>query len=571
MFFMHVNLFETVTPASLVTLGSGVLVLVVGILIYVRDSSRKDTTMFLLITASAMVWSITAGLLQSISHSDIEEALIRLLYISGASMPMMSIFFADSLSVGKFRFNKLRSAGIIVLSLLMFSLIAFSDLIVWRRADVSHGWENEIARGPLFFLFVLYLIVVFTASLATLWRKYREAAGVFKIELRYIMIALAIAMFSIFIINLTLQIMGYYDVAWIGHMVAFLTATIIGYIMVKYNFWNIKLMTTELFIVLISLTLFTEVIFSRSVIDFVVKGTILALVVSSSFFLTRSVKRETESRQEVEKLAEELHNVNIRLQELNKKKSNFVEIAAHHLRDPLTAIRGYTSMLLEGSFGLLSANARGAVMKISESSKRLLVIIEEFMDISKIESGKIEYRFEKADLGNVLTDIIEEMKSSAESSGLLLTLEIVPKEDYRIAVDIGKIRQVISNLIDNALKYSLKGGIKVRMYKTRKKKILIIVSDTGIGMIQATIEKIFKKFSRAANASKFHTGGSGLGLYVAKEIIRNHDGRIWAESAGLGKGSTFYVELDPGIMHQATPVPTEEQSSEKGPTFSATG
>jgi len=312
----------------------------------------------------------------------------------------------------------------------------------------------------------------------------------------------------------------------------------------KNKSMNFKLMATKFFVFTISAILFFELFLARSPIDFIVKIIILILVISASFFLIKSVKREIESRKEMEMIAEKLAATNLKLLDLDKQKSEFVANSAHHLRDPLTAIKGYASMILEGSFGNLSESAKEAIDRIFKSSQRLVVIINEFMDITRIESGEMEYEFLKADMNSIVKDIVKEMTPVAEGSGLKINLDIDNEKDYNITIDEGKIRQVISNLLDNSIKYTPHGTVSVSLSRDSNNTITLSVSDTGIGMSPDTIKKIFRKFSRADEASKFHTGGSGLGLYVASEILKKHKGRIWAESEGLGNGSTFYLELN---------------------------
>lgn len=118
-------------------------------------------------------------------------------------------------------------------------------------------------------------------------------------------------------------------------------------------------------------------------------------------------------------------------------------------------------------------------------------------------------------------------------------------EDYITVGDLGKLRQVVTNLVDNAIKYTPKGGVSILLRKSHDKKhILFSISDTGIGMSKETLQKIFKKFSRAEGVSRVYTDGSGLGLYIAKRMIKKHEGRIWATSKGVGLGSTFSLELE---------------------------
>ena len=139
------------------------------------------------------------------------------------------------------------------------------------------------------------------------------------------------------------------------------------------------------------------------------------------------------------------------------------------------------------------------------------------------------------------------MKQYSDRANLHLSVTVDDPEGsgYTTIADVVKIRQVFSNIIDNSIKYTPKGDVIVHLSKTPKGEgILFCVSDTGIGMSSNTIEELFKKFSRAQGINKVYTEGTGLGLYVAKEIVEKHEGKIWAESKGEGLGSQFYVELD---------------------------
>jgi len=300
------------------------------------------------------------------------------------------------------------------------------------------------------------------------------------------------------------------------------------------------------------MTLVIEILITTSVADFVTKLAITLLVAFSSIFLIRSVRNEVEAKEEVEKLLKDLAFANEELQTLDKRKSEFLSIASHHLRDPLTAIKGYASMLIEGSFGgQLSNGVKEAMQKIFESSKRLVTIIEDFLNITQIEQGEMAYSISSVDMKKLLGDVVEEMSPSASRAGLWLHFlaDGVSGQGATVQADVGKVRQVITNLLDNSIKYTPKGGVRVMLAHTEHSGqgyVQLSVTDTGIGMDASTQEKIFNKFSRAEGVSKLYTDGSGLGLYVAKEILKRHNGRIWAESQGLGKGATFYIELPMG-------------------------
>ena len=540
---MALELFTNITLQSIVVFVAGILSFIAGALIYSRDIRRIDNLSFFLLAWSFSMWELFLGVFESVAQGSFEFFLLKILYVFASVIPPAVLFFAMTLSPGGRVVLTRIKVFFIAIPFILISLMIFIPGFLLDSVKNNGTAAKEIIFGYGFPVFVLYISLYVIAGVILLFAKYKKSAGVFRKEIRYIFsIILAGALFILFA-NLILPYFGSFDFFWIGPVAGTIILWIIGYLIIKYNFWNLKLAATDLFTSLISLILIFELIASVSMVDFLVKMAILILVLLSGVFLVRSVRREIKNKEEVEKLVKQLASVNDSLHELNKQKTEFVATAAHHLRDPLTAINGYTAMILDGSFGKISKQARNAVDRIFESGKRLVVIVEDFMDISKIESGDMDYDFSDADIENIIKELVDEMSISAKKNGLDMKLNIEKNNNYISRVDSGKFRQVVSNLIDNAIKYTPHGSVSVSLAKNNG-KILIKIADTGIGMSKTTLKKIFHKFSRADEASKFHTGGSGLGLYVAKEMLKKHEGRIWAESEGLGKGSTFFVELN---------------------------
>lgn len=242
-------------------------------------------------------------------------------------------------------------------------------------------------------------------------------------------------------------------------------------------------------------------------------------------------------------LYQQIKLANEKLRELDKAKTEFVSIASHQLRAPLTAIKGYTSMILEGSFGEVGEKARGALSVIFQSSQKLVSVIEDFLNITRIELGKMKYEMTNFDLQQLIELVAKELKLMIESKGLKLVLDWDRTQNYQINADYGKISQVVNNLIDNAAKYSKQGEIKIVLTKADG-KVRLAIKDQGTGLTPETMNKLFNKFVRADGAGQANVAGTGLGLYVAKQIVEAHGGRIWAESEGEGKGSTFSFELE---------------------------
>jgi len=243
-------------------------------------------------------------------------------------------------------------------------------------------------------------------------------------------------------------------------------------------------------------------------------------------------------------LYEELGLANEKLKELDKMKSEFVSIASHQLRSPLTAIRGYSSMLLEGSFGQLPVKAKEAVDHINEASRFMASSVEDYLNVSRIQAGNMKYEYSDFNLNDIAQRVAEDTKQLAEKKGLLLSFRSELVKIGIVHADIGKTRQVIDNLLNNSLKYTPKGTISVFVHDDVKlKKIYVDISDTGIGMNPKTSENIFGKFERADNANEVNVTGTGLGLYIARKMTREMGGEITATSEGEGRGSLFRIEL----------------------------
>ncbi len=251
-----------------------------------------------------------------------------------------------------------------------------------------------------------------------------------------------------------------------------------------------------------------------------------------------SVKME----EEVKRATADLRAANERLKKLDEAKSEFISIASHQLRTPLTVIKGYISMILEGSFGPLANPIKSSLDKVYESNERLISLVENLLNISRIESGRLKFDFQDIQFEKVIKSVIEELTSTAEDKGIELKFNKLKKNLPKIKIDLEKIRQVLMNLTDNAIKYSQAGTVVLSL-RRKQGDLLFCVQDNGIGISKDDMPELFKKFARGTSASMEHTEGTGLGLFVAKQMISAHHGHIWVESQGEGKGAKFCFTL----------------------------
>lgn len=258
-------------------------------------------------------------------------------------------------------------------------------------------------------------------------------------------------------------------------------------------------------------------------------------------FLIRSMVREIVIENSIEELIERMHDNNINLKKLDEQKNEFISIASHQLRTPLSAIIGYSSMILEGDYGDIPEELLDPVNKIYKSSNSLGFLVNDFLSINRIEKGEMEYIIEDVDVDTEINPIVLGFKHAAEEKGLEFINTC--NENAVIRADVNKFKQVISNILDNSIKYTPTGSIEYHCEPTKDGFLLITVKDTGIGIGTDMREKIFNKFIRDEEAIKVDVVGNGLGLFIASVMIRAMGGDIWAESEGPGTGSTFYIKV----------------------------
>ncbi len=445
-------------------------------------------------------------------------------------------------------------------NIIVATLVIWTDKII-SGATVMVEEENKISFGTYYPLYILYILSYFMFGFYRLIMKYRRITDKSqKQQIIFVLIGYIISANISFITNLILPWFGIFYFNWLGQVSTVTMIAFATYAIIEHQLFNIKAVATELLIGVLWIFLLIRTILAADATERFLNGGMFIVSIILGYFLIRSVKSEIAQREKIENLAKELEDTNIHLQELDQQKSEFVSLASHQLRGPLTAIRGYASMLLDGDFGTVQPEAKDAIDKIFASTKDLLVVVEDYLNVSRIEQGRMQYDYSVFDLRELAATVVTELRPNIERAHLKIDYDYDMHGDYRVNADIGKIKQVISNLIDNAIKYTPTGSIHVWLTHGSKEtlsadpaqnstqtmdmyRILLCISDTGVGILPEVLPRLFEKFTRAPDASKTNIMGTGLGLYVARKMIEAHGGKIWAESAGAGKGSTFFIEL----------------------------
>lgn len=259
-----------------------------------------------------------------------------------------------------------------------------------------------------------------------------------------------------------------------------------------------------------------------------------------------------------------LKEANDTLQKLDELKDEFVSLASHELRTPMTVIKSYLWSLEQGKSGELNEKQRLYVQRALTSTDRLINLVNDMLNVSRIESGRFTLDLKSTNMNELVNDVVEEMRPRAEELGVELVTDITA-ENPQATIDPDRIKQVLINLVGNSLKFTPQGGKVTVISAIKGDRIVMQVADTGVGIEKEDMPKLFRKFGMVGNnyLTKQATQGTGLGLYLSKSIVELHNGRMLVVSEGRGKGSTFtfYLQSDPKLPPHL--LKNTEQSGEQ--------
>lgn len=520
-------------------------------LLIIRDKAKYDNTVFALFILSVSFWALGIAFFNLSNNIDFSENIAKFYYISAASIPLFFSLFSLSFPFKNKNILIYQNILIIVFCVISAVIIFYPNFII---KNVILGDHNRVILDlKSYYIYFAYFISLMVFSYINLLRSYflNKTNSEIAKRVKYMSIGTLIPFLFGMYFNLILPITNY-DYIWIGPIAALVVVFVVLYSIQKFKLFNTKVVFAEFFTFIICLLILIRAITTQDINEKYLNIGMFAVVSFFGFFLIKSVRKESSDNEKIQILAnnlsksnDKLEDANVHLKELDQKKSEFMSLATHQLRAPLTAMRGYYSMIQDGTFGKINnPEIEDVINKISRSTTDLTMIVEDYLNISRIEQGKMQYNFNTLDIADIVNDVVKEVSPTVRHAGLTLNLTYDNTKKYMVSVDQGKIKQVVFNIIDNSIKYTPKGSITVSIKKTTNKKVLISVKDTGVGIKSGVIPQLFQKFTRAPDASETNILGTGLGLYVADQILKAHNGGAWAESEGQGKGSQFYIELN---------------------------
>lgn len=516
-----------------------------GVIILFKRRGKLDNKIYFINLVCIIWWTVAIILYRSSnSPADLIPLAINL-YLAPIFIASSFLYFSLFFPEQKVKYHLLKWLAIFVPSVLVSSLLFVPGSII-ESVQVNIGSEHIISFGPLYWVYAFYISLNFCIGLSILAHRFSlTKKTIQRRQISYLLIGYLSASTLAMITNLILPWFGEFKFNWLGQGLTVLMVIPVAYAIFKHHLFSSRVIATELFIFILWALLLARTLLPQTLNDRLMNLTLFSAALIIGFLLIRSVYKEVTTREELSKLATELAGANAHLERIDKTKSEFLSIASHQLRSPLTSIRGYVSMILEGSYGEVNPKVREVLQHVSASSENMAMSIGDYLNISRIEAGNMKYDLIDCDVRKLVEATVAEIMPSSTIKKISLSFRATFSGSAMVKLDVGKAKQIIQNLIDNAIKYTPENGvITVLVSKDDvQKKILVKIIDTGIGISEEEIVALFEKFSRAKLASSVNVNGTGLGLYIAREMTRAMDGEITVASPGEGKGTTFIISF----------------------------
>jgi len=531
---------------------TGIFSLLIGIFVFWKNRSLLSGLLLGLVSVFN-IWLLLSLIVWTNSNSQIIMFFWSMFGVLNALISVLSLYFVYVFVDKKDISWKLRGLLLLLLLPLLFFLPTSRNLPMFDLPNcqaIEGNYYINYYYGLNFFVFIWILVYGI--------HKYIQEKTDFRRQILLLVVGIEFFLLSFFVSGFLasyLTEIGYpnaFEVEQYGLFGMTVFVFLLGMLIVKYKAFNIKLLAAQALVAAIIILIASQFAFIQNPINRILTGITLVIVSTFGWWLVRSVK-------EVDRQREELEVVNKELDRLDKAKNEFINIASHQLRTPITVIKGVVSMIQQGDMDKLPVESKkkfydGAMIKC----QKLEEIINDILNATSLTNNKfnvMDRAAEDVDIRDFFEKMIEGFKIETLGRGIDLT---IGELDASVPVIQGQrkyLEEAFSNLITNAIKYTpsekktndirdTRAGAATIMIGSKRDgdNIIFSVKDNGIGIAAEEIPNLFKKFYRAKNATAMYTDGTGLGLFIIKEIVQGHGGDVWVESE-LGKGTTFFIKL----------------------------
>lgn len=451
---------------------------------------------------------------------------------------------------------------LIALHLLLFYFYIFTDFFIYNavRNGSPSVWSWSV--GPVYSLFLITFLGFFIVAIIILSGKYRNS----KItknrkNLQYMLSTIFVGLIPPSITSIILPTFGYFALNWIGAASEIIWIPILSFSIIKYQQMNVRAVVTEVLAIAMTAVFFINIFVNQPL---GIWGYIFTFIVFLllAIYLIRSALREAHQKEQLadlnlhleQKVAEQTKEIRAsydlekearrELEKLNEAKNQFIMITQHHLRTPVTSIEWELESMLAGTYGAVSAEFKEALLDTKTATGRLTRIIDDFLNITALKTGQNILMLSNTSLKEAIESIVSELKTEISRRKISLSYPKNEADWPTLSIDAPKMHDILLIIIENALKYNHDGGSVEINTRTHDGRFELTIKNTGIGITTEEISKIGSAlFYRGDDARKLNTVGMGVGISVAKAIIKAHHGTFNIHSEGKDKGAKVTIEL----------------------------
>lgn len=537
-----------VSMYSLLPLVGAIFTFALGFFVWSKNYKTPLSILFFLYSSAIAFWLF--GTFQLFNAVTDEAALFwdRSIYLGVALIPIFLYHFG-------LVYSKIKNQQWVlylgyVLAVFFFS-IAHTDYLV---ADLfRYAWGVHAQAQTLHHFFLLYFFAYFILFFVNLFRSYQKAEGEQKAQIKYLLIGFFILDFIGPFAFLPAYNISIYPVVFLS---AIPFVLLVAYAMVKYHALDVKVLSVEVFSALVTILFTWELFLSESIEETMMRTVALAGVLFFVLMLLKSVRSEVRKREQIEQLNKDLNKTTKKLKVQNKKleeskqreiekakdlmklKDEFVFVAAHELKAPVSAINGFLE-LTKVKHEKVSKTMQKNLDSIAQASKHLHTLVGDLLQVARNDAGVMNADLAAISLKEMFGHIFDEQTVLAKKRGIDIQSDVA---DLVVSADQNKLKEVLTNLVNNAIKYNKENGTIFITVKKKGKRAIVAVRDTGHGIPESEQKKIFQKFFRAGGKATEGVLGTGLGLFITKMLVEKMGGTITFDSVE-GKGTTFTVDL----------------------------
>jgi signal transduction histidine kinase len=513
------------------------IALIIGFFLVWSDRKFLLNRILLAIAISFFLWTLADLVTWTNIHSDLILFVWSFFGLLSGLLSILSIYFI-------YVFLEKRD---VTARIKIIFLILLAPIIVLAPTSFNLGGFNIAACDAFAFENVaFYSYYSLLGALAMLWilvllvHKYRCAAANMRNQIVLMGIGIELFLLSFFTIiflgsyltkigifpDSSLELYGFFG------MIIFMVY--IGIIIVRFKTFHVNLIASQALIIALLVLIGAQLTFVRSTTNITLTGIALVLTAIMGWILVRSVRREIAQREHIEVLARDLERA-------NKQQVALIHFISHQIKGFISKSRNIFAAISEGDTGPVPEQMKPLIDEGFSSSTKGAQTIQDILNASNIQNGNIAYNMKPFDLQCLIDKIVGLLKPNADAKGVELTLT-EPDGPLMFTGDQMQLENAFKNLVDNTIRYTPQGSIKITLEQDDS-HIRFTTEDTGVGITPADMEHLFTEGGHGAESQKVNIESTGFGLYIVKNIIEAHKGKVWAESEGAGKGSKFIVEL----------------------------